>query len=798
MRNITGYSRVSATTLLLLFVTLSATDFNCYAAKKRFTVVDDIELAHFGDPYGDVANVPITISPNKQYFVAHTERGQLRQNRPQSSLYVFRMATIHHFVETNEHKTRHLYLWKIDRASYRNGPIISDIRWLSDSNSLAFLAKTASGTEQLFLADIKAKAVVPLTDENYDVTGYDVRDRNHYVFTVKNSDIRARAASESHKDSIVGTGRSLLSLMFSANLPFASKLYDLSDLWAVVNEKRFRVEDRLSGHPLHIYSLGQHTLTLSPDGLSVITAVPVRLVPPEWEMLYLPSRPASAYRIRAGLQDLQSLEGQGYVSEYAIVQLSTGAVQPLMNAPIGRAAGWWSAEMSAGWSADNKLVVLSNTFLSDTEGVHRETSHRPCVAVVDLQERHVTCIEVLKGSASTTNGWEDDYHHIDAVHFVKGDSRQIEILYHTIDGTKGFTRYEHTAFGEWITATTTGNGMSDSDGPVDISIKETFRDPPVLVATDRRTKVSRTILDPNPQLKDIDLGNADIYKWKDKRGRDWVGGLYEPSDFTQGYPYPLVIQTHGFNENAFRPDGIYPSGNAARELAAVGILVLQVPDCPYSIDIDEAQCNVEGYAAAVQQLVKDGLADPDRIGISGFSRSCYYVLSALAMSSLKLRAASITDGFNVGYLQYVTSVDLAENRIAHEADALIGAPPIGRGLDLWFARSPVFNMENVTAPLLMFAIGAPKLLVMWEPYSILRYLNKPVDLIVISEGTHVLSNPSQRLISQGGSIDWFRFWLKSEEDPDPVKAEQYARWRGLRKLQEENERKTAPAKESAN
>jgi len=29
--------------------------------------------------------------------------------------------------------------------------------------------------------------------------------------------------------------------------------------------------------------------------------------------------------------------------------------------------------------------------------------------------------------------------------------------------------------------------------------------------------------------------------------------------------------------------------------------------------------------------------------------------------------------------------------------------------------------------------------------------------------------------SQQGNVDWFRFWLKGEEDPDPAKAEQYAR-----------------------
>jgi hypothetical protein len=39
------------------------------------------------------------------------------------------------------------------------------------------------------------------------------------------------------------------------------------------------------------------------------------------------------------------------------------------------------------------------------------------------------------------------------------------------------------------------------------------------------------------------------------------------------------------------------------------------------------------------------------------------------------------------------------------------------------------------------------------------------------------------MVSQGGSVDWFRFWLQDYEDPDPAKAEQYQRWRELRKLQ---------------
>jgi hypothetical protein len=74
----------------------------------------------------------------------------------------------------------------------------------------------------------------------------------------------------------------------------------------------------------------------------------------------------------------------------------------------------------------------------------------------------------------------------------------------------------------------------------------------------------------------------------------------------------------------------------------------------------------------------------------------------------------------------------------------------------------------------------------WEWFAALRRLGKPVELIYLHDGDHVLQRPWERVTSQHGNVDWFAFWLKGEEDPDPAKAEQYARSRELRKMQEHN------------
>jgi len=312
--------------------------------------------------------------------------------------------------------------------------------------------------------------------------------------------------------------------------------------------------------------------------------------------------------------------------------------------------------------------------------------------------------------------------------------------------------------------------------------------PPVLIATDKQGKASRIVWNPNPQLKDIQLGEVSVLKWKDRNGHDWIGGLYKPPDYIKGKRYPLVIQTHGFAEREFQPSGAYTSGFAAQELAAVGVMVLQVEDCDIVLH-EEGACQVAGYEAAVQLLAAEGLVDPDRVGLIGFSHTCYFVMDALTTSTLRFKAATITDGPNYGYLQYLTMVDWEGNSFLHQADAAIGPSPFGAGLTQWLNRSPEFNMDKVETPLQVVALGRTRVLWMWEPYAVLHYLNKPVDLIVLSSDQHELTNPEARMASQGGAVDWFRFWLKGEEDPDMAKTEQYKRWRELRKLQNENDAK---------
>ena len=96
-------------------------------------------------------------------------------------------------------------------------------------------------------------------------------------------------------------------------------------------------------------------------------------------------------------------------------------------------------------------------------------------------------------------------------------------------------------------------------------------------------------------------------------------------------------------------------------MAAAGILVLQpIEDCPTETEVHtdrEGACVVEGFDGAVKRLVHDGLVDPDRIGIMGFSGTCYHTLVALEKSDVRFRAALIAGGLNESYLQFLVGID---------------------------------------------------------------------------------------------------------------------------------------------
>ncbi|MCU1315248.1 MAG: hypothetical protein JWN63_570 [Candidatus Acidoferrum typicum] len=774
-----------------LFIVLAIDlTFSSYAAQRKFTVRDDIELTSFNSASSE--QDPVVFSPNRLFVAVYSERGLLDRDRPESTVRIYKIEEVRRFLKGAADQIAPQPFWVISKSTYKDGPIISNLRWLRDSSGLAFLAKTNAGEQQLFLADVSKQTLLAMSRPDEEVTAFDIRDSANYVYTVVSPEIRKRAVTESQSVSIVGNGREFDTLIDPGlewrNYDFE---FDLSNLYAVINGRKTLVRSSSSGEPMVLYRYGERALSLSPDGHHVATVLPVPVIPPAWEELFPPPIPGYSIRIRAGTQDLRAFDGRRYVGEYSVIEIPSGKLDFQTNAPVGEAGGWWLTSKShndigplltADWSSDGVLVMLSNTYLSPGEN-SSSYPKPPCIAIADLIKNSVTCLEELSSPLRTGTAEDGSRFYISSLHF-QSHSHQAEVEY-ALPGDRAEIRdYTQAANGEWRRTITDLQSHERND--LTVYIKQDLNEPAVLVAADTRRNICRIVLDPNPQLREIALGDASAFEWVDRLGQKWRGGLYKPPDYTPGKRYPLVIQTHGFLEHVFRPNGMYPSGFAARELAAEGILVLQVPYCSNIGTSEEALCNVAEYEGAVTRLSELGIIDPDRVGIIGFSRSGYWVLDAIENSTVRFRAAAITDGYTAGYMQYMMKVDFQGNVIPHDLDSVIGTAPFGGGLIQWLHKSPLFNMEKVKTPMRITAIGRHSVLEMWEPYAALQYLHRPVELIAQRDGTHVLTNPAEEFVSQQGTLDWFRFWLKDEEDAVPEKAEQYARWRALRNLQNAN------------
>jgi hypothetical protein len=782
---IIGYLALSLLALTSSLIT------SAQQTKRPFTVADEIGLTLF-DAQGLVWPSAIHFSPDGKHVAVWTERGRVDMNQVEDSLRFYRTEDIQGFLKNGGSAPAQAE-WVVTLTG-KQYPVIESgdrpWRWLADSSGVAFVKfDAATPSQQLMLADLGKRTVEPLTPSTEWVRGFDVRDRLHYVYVVGDfTDRDKKLQAQSEAAAFPGTGVRLENLFFPDEPLFRVWGDSGKALWAVVDGQRFAVK-----HNGMRVGADEMFIGLSPDGRSLATIAQVAEVPPEWARLY---RPPQFHPDSAGSHPVEP--GHGDVKQWVLIDLKSGSTRPLVDAPNIYATGLGGALVPPAWSSDGQQVLLPETFVKSKQN---EPS-RPCIALADIRTGSSRCIIMPKYGYAQNTDPVDKYHRaVDMIFkasFAPNSDGRVLITFFAGGGDVGrTTEYQLKPDGSWKSAGETVGEHEKGPGSLELKVTRGVNDPPLLVAANQQT--SRVLWDPNPQLKDIELAKVSSYKWKDVKGREWEGGLYKPANYQPGHRYPVVIQTHGYTESEFRPSGAFSTAFAAQGLAADGIMVLQIvkedPELKYqnceSDTPNEASCVAETTESAVKQLLSDGIADPDKIGIIGFSRTCYYVVDMLTKNSVHFKAASITDGVMMDYFQYLLTP-------SEEPEMIFGGKPFGDGLQRWVKDSPSFNFDKVNTPLLVNALhGRAGALLMYSPYAQLHQLKKPVDLMVFNVHEHILSNPAARIASQGGSVDWFRFWLQGYEDPDPAKAEQYKRWRELRTLQAENDKKAAVGGTSA-
>jgi dipeptidyl aminopeptidase/acylaminoacyl peptidase len=778
------------------------------AEEHSFDVRDSISMTTFSEPSGLTDGSSAQRSPDGKYFWLITSKGDIASNQIFSTLLLFDGADIERFFDSNGSNTawtpKPRRLVSIEatpgitvQESY--APLITGVRWSPDSKKIFFLGQNSNAEKQLYEVDVKTGHSAVLTPPGFGVRELDIAGDVIAYTAIKSESAAARVpwnqSAGVNADAGAVTGLGLENILFPEQSYGFGNGKVVPDLW-IGRDGHFRpVATPGTRQPIEDSEQyeGYSVLSLSPNGRFVVRLLPVTEVEKTWA-LYVSKPGFESWHIDPDDSVLTAPTNWYRLRQYKIIDTTTGRVSTPIDGPYGLSLAEEDQSLAV-WAQDQKRLLLGNVALplNGVDSDERARRRHTCaVAAVDLPSMNVSCVVFTRDASDVILPENPRPERLQNAIFGSDDDEVV--LRFTWHGRWGQSeRYRYDG-GRWSLAEVLP-GDPISGAPLDqashhkspgnnfsLTIKQGLNEPPVLWATSTHPQAEKPVWNPNPQFTDMTFGKATQYRWKDESGYEWAGILVTPPAYHPGQRYPLVIQTHGFRGYAFITDGIFPTAMAARPLASAGFVVLQMGWRIDHFDTGlEARDQVAGFQSAIAQLDAEGIIDAHRVGIIGFSRTCWHVEQALIDWPNLFAAATIADGIDLSYMQYGL---FGEGRpsLRKSYEKIIGTNPDGNGLDIWMKQSPGFHLEKVVTPIRIEAIAPGSVLMEWDIYAALRRHNKPVDMIYIPDGQHILQKPLDRFASQQGNVDWFRFWLQGYERPNPEDPDQYKRWEHLREL----------------
>lgn len=362
-----------------------------------------------------------------------------------------------------------------------------------------------------------------------------------------------------------------------------------------------------------------------------------------------------------------------------------------------------------------------------------------------------------------------------------GDS----LIFETRDGNGNSNLYRWDLGSGAVTTLASGQGMlnggrDESEGcaigaRAMVCVAAAADVPPRLVAIDLDTGNLHTLAEPNRALAEPGLHFRPI-EWHDGAGRRFTGQLLRPAGATR--PVPLFVTYYscsGYLRGGLGDE--FPLRELARHgIAALCINRFAAPD-GIGEQVGAYRIAQSGVAAAIALLARQNIVDPEKVGMGGVSFGGESTIW-IAMHSRLLAATSIANVLLTPTYYWFNAVEGREVPEVLRSGWGIGDPD--RDRRGWSGLSPAFNADRIRAPLLM---QLPEL--EYRPnvelLARLQRARTPVELWAFPDEVHVKWQPRHQLAANARNLDWFRFWLSGEIDPDPGKAEQYRRWQTYRR-----------------
>ncbi len=272
----------------------------------------------------------------------------------------------------------------------------------------------------------------------------------------------------------------------------------------------------------------------------------------------------------------------------------------------------------------------------------------------------------------------------------------------------------------------------------------------------------------------VDLGalvSPELVHFPADDGLELSGWLYRPPPASpppgppelvfRSAPGPFVIMFHGGPESQERPhfDALYQA------LLARGIGVF-APNVRGSAGFGKRFVNLDNgplragavrdIRAAVDYLVRAGIADPKRIGIAGGSYGGYMTLAGLTeFPELFAAGADL-----YGIVDFETFFAHTEPWMAAISKVEYGDPATQR--DLLRALSPIHKLDRVRAPTLVLHGANDTNVPVIEAEQVVRALERrgvPVQYVLFPDEGHGFRKIANRIRATAAIVRWFETYL---------------------------------------
>jgi dipeptidyl aminopeptidase/acylaminoacyl peptidase len=262
-------------------------------------------------------------------------------------------------------------------------------------------------------------------------------------------------------------------------------------------------------------------------------------------------------------------------------------------------------------------------------------------------------------------------------------------------------------------------------------------------------------------LSHVKLGTVEPISFTSKDGTPVNGFIVRPADFSPGKRYPTILRIHGGPVSQYQSEFDFQ----LQTLAGHGyVVVVSNPRGSsgrgerYSTAIyaDWGNKDAQDVLAAVDYAVAQGIADPARLGVGGWSYGGILTNYVIAQDR-RFKAAVSGAGISNILAGYGT------DQYVREYEAELGVP--WKTVDTWVKLSfPFLHADRIVTPTLFLCgdkdFNVP-LLNSEQMYQALRSTGVSTELVIYPGQHHGINKPSYRKDRMERYLAWYdRFLMK--------------------------------------